>query len=115
MYNLLECSKNYLKTSGSLWNYSRDETNSGAEVGVDYSIKNPKSFDYKTSITGKLGDNNRTKDVKIAILLKYSSNFWRTLDIQLINCEVSLALTWSENCVLTNKATKKCRSWSGCN
>ena len=115
MYNLLECSKNYLKTSESLWNYLRDETNSGSERGVDYSIKNPKSFDYKTSITGKLGDSNRTKDVKIVILLKYSSNFWRILDIPLINCEVSLALTWSENCVLTSKATKKCRSWSGCN
>ena len=37
--------------------------------------------------------------------LKYLSNFWRTLDILLINCEVSLTLTWSENCVLTSKAT----------
>ena len=46
MYNLIEYSKNYLKTSGSLWNYYRDETNSGAEEGVDYSIKNSNSFDY---------------------------------------------------------------------
>ena len=55
MYNLLEYSKNYRKTPGSLWNYYRDEPNSGAEGGVDYSIKNSESFDYKTSITGKLG------------------------------------------------------------
>ena len=50
MYNLIEYSQNYLKTSGSLWNYYRDEPNSGAEGGVDYSIKNSKTFDYKTNI-----------------------------------------------------------------
>ena len=80
---------------GSLWNYYRDEANSGGEGGVDYSIKNSKSFDYKTSITGKLGDNSRTKDVEIAVPLKYLSNIWRTLDIPLINCGVSLTLAWS--------------------
>ena len=37
---------------------------------------------------------------------KYLSNFWRTLDIPLINCEINLILTWSENCVLTSKATR---------
>ena len=54
MYNLNEYSKKYLKTSGSLSNYYRDEPNSGAEGDIDYSIKNSKSFDYKTSITEKL-------------------------------------------------------------
>ena len=39
--------------------------------------------------------------------LKYLSNFWRTLDIPLINCEISLTLTWSENCVITSKATRE--------
>ena len=67
MYDLLEYSKNYLKKSGSLWHCYRDEPNSGAERGVDYSIKNSMYFDYKTSITGKLGDNNRIKDVKISV------------------------------------------------
>ena len=38
---------------------------------------------------------------------KYLSNFWRTLDIPLINCEVSLTLTWSENCVITSNATRE--------
>ena len=51
MYNLVEYSKNYLKTSGSLWNYYRDELNSGAVGDINYSIKDSKSFDYKTSIT----------------------------------------------------------------
>ena len=61
----------------------------------------------KTSITGKLEGNNVKKknDVKIVVRLKYVSNFWRTLDMPLINCEVSLTLTWSKNSVLS-KATR---------
>ena len=58
MYNLLEYSKNYSKPSGSLWNYCRDEPNSGAEGNTNYSIKDSKSFDYRTSIKGKLEDVN---------------------------------------------------------
>ena len=99
MYNLFPYSKNYRKTTGSLWNYYRDEPNSGAENNVNYSIKNSKSFDYKTSITGELEDGNiKKEDVKISVSLKHRSNFWRTLDVPLINCEVSLILTRSEIC-----------------
>ena len=106
LYNLVQYSKNYRKTTESLWNYYRDEPKSGAEENVNYSIKDSKSFDYKTSITGKLEGNNVEKgDVKIVVPLKHLRNFWRTLDIPLINCEVSLTLSWSENCLLTSKAT----------
>ena len=106
LYNLLQYSKNYRKTSGSLWNYYRDEPNSGAVGHINYSIKDSKSFDYKTSITGKLEGNNVEKDdVEIVVPLKYLSNFWRTRDrLPLINWEVSLTLTWSKNCVLTSRA-----------
>ena len=92
-----------------MWNYYWDEPNSGIggrNDNVNYSIKDSKSFDYKTSITGKLEGIDRTKDVEIVVPLNYLSNFWRTLDIPLINCEINLILTWSENCVLTNKATR---------
>ena len=107
MYTLIEYSKNCLKTSGSLRNYYKDEPNSGAEGGVGYSIKNSKSFGYKTSITGKLEGNNVKKDdVEIVVLFKYLSNFWRTQDMSLISCEISLNLTWSKNSVTTCKATK---------
>ena len=71
MYNLLEYSKNYRKTTESLFNYYRDEQNSGAEGNINYSIKDSKSFDCKTSIIGELEDNNTEKDTEIAILLKY--------------------------------------------
>ena len=108
MHNLIEYSKYYRKTTGSLWNYYRDEPNSGTEDNINYSIKDSKSFNYKTSITGKLEGNNVEKDdVKIVVLLKYLSNFWRTPHMPLINCEVYLTLTWSENCVLTSKATRE--------
>ena len=109
MQNLIQYSKNYSKTTGSLWNYYRDEPNSGVgghNNNVNYSIKDSKSCDYKTNITGKLEGINKTKDVEIVVPLKYLSNFWRTLNMPLINCEINLILTWSENCVLTNKATR---------
>ena len=77
------------------------------EGNINYSIKNSKSFHYEINITGELEGNNAEKDkVEIVMPLKYLSNFWRTLDMQLINCEGSLALTWSANCVLPSKATK---------
>ena len=88
MYNLLEYSKNYRKTTGSYWNYYRDEPNSGKggkNNNVNYLIKDSKSFDYKTSITGRLEGNNTKKEVEIVVPLKYLSNFWRTLNMPLIN------------------------------
>ena len=107
MHNLIECSKTYSNTSGSLRNYYRDEPNSGAEGNINYSIKNSKTFDYKTSITGKLEDANRTKNAETGVPLKYLTNFWKTLGMSLINSEVSLILSWSENCVITSKATRE--------
>ena len=109
MCNLLEYSKSCRKATGSLWNNYRDEPNSGL-VGDDnniiYSIKNSNSQDYKTGITGKLASIDTTKGAEIAVPLKYLSNFWRTLYMALINCEICLTLSWSENCVLTSKALR---------
>ena len=82
MYNLNEYSKNYSKTTGSFWNYYRNEPNTdlgGADNNINYSIKDSKSFDYKTSITGKLEGNNTEKEVEIVLPLKHLSNFWRRL------------------------------------
>ena len=52
-------------------------------------------------ITGNTSAAGNTKDVEIAVPLKYLSNFWRTPEIPLINCEINLILTWSENCVIS--------------
>ena len=87
MYNLLEYSKSYSKTTISLWNYT-DKPNSGAEGNIK-SIKDSKSFNYKTTITGKLEGTDTEKEVKFVVPLKHLSNFFRILDIPLINCEIN--------------------------
>ena len=96
MYNLLEYSKNYRKTTDSLWNYYRDEPSNPLS---SYS----ESFKYKASITGKTPqDNDSLTNAKVVIPLKHLSNFWRSLSIPLINCGVELILTWSKNCILAD-------------
>ena len=108
MYNLLEYSKNYRKTTGSLWNYYRDESNSGINNNITHSILNLESFTYRANfMENGVTHNNLTKnDVRIVVSLKYLSNFWRSLNIPLINCEVELILTWFKNCVLIDKITR---------
>ena len=64
VYNLIEYSKNYSKTIGSVWNSYRDEPNSGPEGNINYSVKDSKSYDYATRITGTLEGNNTEKKLK---------------------------------------------------
>ena len=101
MYNLIEYSDNYSDTSGSLWNFKRDEIINNADVTND---NNAPSFKYKASLIGNTETNGTKKGVKVAVPLKYLSNFWRSLEIPLINCKVELSLNWIENCVLTTVA-----------
>ena len=96
MYNLIEYSENYSKTSGSLWQYYKDYPNDN--------LTDSESFKSKVKITGNTPNNGNTKDVEIIVPLKYLSNFWRTLQMPLINCEVNLIFTWSKDCVITNSA-----------
>ena len=93
MYNLIECSDNYSKTSGSLWQYYRDSPNDN--------ITQSESFKFKIKMTGKTSAAGITKGVEIAVPLKYLNNFWRSLEMPLINCEINLILTWSEDCVIS--------------
>ena len=106
MYNLLKYSKNYRKTTGSFWNCYRGEPSNPLS-------SNSESFKYKTSITGNICnisdgeegyDANKVgkNETEVVIPLKHLSNFWRSLNIPLINCEVELILTWSKNCVLVD-------------
>ena len=113
IYNLIKYRKNYLKTSSSLWNYYRDELTdeTNDDNGQNKNVISSKSFKYKTSITGSTynlaataedydANKEGTEKVEIAVLLKHLRNFWKTLDIPLINCEISLALSWSGNCTI---------------
>ena len=85
MYNLIEYSDNYSKASGTLWQYYKDDLNDN--------LVQSESFKSKIKITGKTLANDNTKYVEIMIPLKYLSNFWRTLEMSLVNCEVELILT----------------------
>ena len=109
MYNLIEYSDNYAKTTGSLWQYCKDipARNNNNEF-IEFTGGNlTDSFNFKVKFTGQTG-NNETKNVEIMVPLKYLSNFWRILEMPLINCEVNLILIWSSTCVLvsTNNANQ---------
>ena len=109
MYNLKEYSDNYSKKSGSLWQYFKNipAVNNNSDI-VEFNGANATdSFNFKAKITCQTDDNG-TKEVEIMIPLKYLSSFWRTLEMSLINCEVSLIFTWSTNCfvVYTNVANQ---------
>ena len=109
MYNLIEYSDNYAKKAGSLWQYCKDiparDNNNLIEGFTAANLTD--SFNFKAKITGRTG-NGRIKDVEIIVPPKYLSNFCRTLEMPLINCEVNLILTWSSTCVLvsTNNANQ---------
>ena len=94
MCNLIEYRDNYSKTSGSLYQYYRDEPNNNLTDSV--------SFKSKIKITGNIPADDNIKDVEIAVPLKYLSNFWRTIEMSLMNCQINLMLTWSSTCVITN-------------
>ena len=115
MYNLLEYSKNYRKTIGSLYNYYRDELSNDADDNNFDNIKvvNSNTFKYKNKIIGNTYNvdagvdscdvnKNGKQEIELAIPLKYLGNFWRALNIPLISCEVSLELKWNKNCVITS-------------
>ena len=85
-------------TSGILWQFKRDKQN------MNNGKADSSSFKYKSSFFKPLtaADNRVFKNVKIAVPLKYLSNFWRSLEMSLINCKVHLELSWTKNCVMSN-------------
>ena len=95
-YNLVECSSNYSEITWSLWFYSKDEaTDFHNDIVID---NNFKSFKYKAKLLANTvaqadnAANGILKNATIAVPLKYLSNFWRSLEVSLINCKVELKL-----------------------
>ena len=104
MYNLIEYRDNYSDISGSLWQFKRGEVSVNK---TDLTIDNSQSFKYKAALVGKTTDavnnaNSSVKDAKIVVPLKYLSNFWRPLEMPLINFKVYLELNWIEDCILSS-------------
>ena len=97
-YNLIEYSNICSKTSGILWQYYRDKPVLAHNNNItDFPADNINSISlkFKEKITGQTGNDVR-KDAEIMVALKYLSNFWRTLEIPLSNCEIRHMLTWSK-------------------
>ena len=127
MHNLLEYSKNYRKTIGSLHNYYRDELKDDGDNNnfANNNVVSSNSFQYKNKIIGNTynidstivpaaggarvanpnydANNSGKKSIELGIPLKYLGNFWRALNMPLISCEVSLELKWDKNCVITSQ------------
>ena len=103
MYNLIEFSHNYSDTSGSLLEFKRDEVRAN---NADLTIDDSESFKYKGALVEKTSNHNHgkisLKDTKIVVPLKYLSNFWRSLELPLINLKVHLELNWIEDCTLSS-------------
>ena len=112
MYNLIEYSDNYQDSLGTLYQYKRDEPPE-ADLLDDLTVNNSDSFEYKVKLLGNPntvvtpapaagGDPNGISrlSVKVVVPLNYLSNFFRSLEMPLINCKVKLNLTWKKECVL---------------
>ena len=92
IYDLKECSSNHSKTTRSLWQYYRDEAFLGANNAILYfpaDNNNSGLFTFKTKITGRT-ENHGTKTFKIIVPLKYFINFWRNLEMPLVNPKLIL-------------------------
>ena len=105
MYNLIEYSDNYVDSSGSLYQFKRDESPKNDDRNPsNVALDNSASFKYKASLLGKATDadgNDRSlKNTKIVVPLKYLSNFFRSLEMPLNNCKIHLELNWNNNCVM---------------
>ena len=98
IYNLIEYSDNYQDSSATLYQYKRDEPPEANAI-ANLTANNSSSFKYKVNL---LGDGNVVGDrvrlnVKVVVPLKYLSNFFRSLEMPLINCKIKLNLTWGKN------------------
>ena len=107
MYNLIEYSDNYQDSSATLYQYKRDEPPE-ADAVTDLTADTESSFKYKIKLLGNPvldGAHNISKlSIKVVVPLKYLSNFFRSLEMPLINCKIKLNLTWKKECVLSNQA-----------
>ena len=105
MYNLREYSDNYQDSSATLYQYKRDEPPEANAIN-DLTTDTSSSFKYKVELLGNpvLDGNIAKRSVKVAVPLKYLSNFFRSLEIPLINCKIKLNLTWKKECVLSTDA-----------
>ena len=103
MYNLIEYSDSYQDSSATLYQYKRDKP---PEAVADLTTNTSSSFKYKINLLGNpvVANNIARISVEVVVPLKYISNFFRSLEMPLINCKIKLNLTWEKKCVLSTDA-----------
>ena len=103
MYNLIEYSDNYQDSSATLYQYKRGEPPEANAI-ADLTVNNLSSFKYKVSLLGNpVAVNNIARiNVKVVVPLKDLSNFFRSLEMPLINCKIKLNLTWKKVCIIND-------------
>ena len=104
MHNLIEYSYNYQDSSATLYQYKRDEPPEANAIN-DLTTNTSSSFKYKVELLDNpvLDGDIAKRSVKVVVPLKYFSNFFRSLEMHLINCKMKLNLTWKKECVLSNQ------------
>ena len=110
MYILIEYSDNYSDSSGSLWQFKRVELPEMGVMNRNVTANNSSSFKYKLSLLKEStadGANSKFNDVEIVVPLKYLSNFFRSLEMLLINCKIHLELSWTKDCAISTIAETK--------
>ena len=105
MYNLVEYNYNYEDIYGGLWQFKRDEQNMNNGNPANVTTNDSTSFKYKSNFLGNPTADGALKNVKIAIPIKYLSNFQRSLEMPLINCKIHLELNWTKNCLMSENNT----------
>ena len=99
--DLIEYSNSYSDSSGSLYQFKRDESPMNNDRNpLNVTLNNSSSFKYKANLLGIATDAISLKNTKIVVPLKYLSNFFRSLEISLIYCKIYLGLNWNNNCVM---------------
>ena len=101
MYNFIEYSDNYADSSGSLYQFRRDESPTNAGNSSNVALDNSTSFKYKASLLRKAtdadSDDRLLTNAKIVVPLKYLPNFFRSIEMPLINCKIHLELNYGAN------------------
>ena len=106
MYNLIEYSDNYQDSSATLYQYKRDEPPED-DAAADLTADNSSSFKYKIKLLGNIDQVNPDAarvgrlNVKVVVPLKHLNDFFRSLEMPLINCKIKLNLTWKKECVVS--------------
>ena len=120
LYNIIDYSDNYVDTTGSLYHHKRPNQTKNDDSTVTNIANNSTSFEYQWGLIKKQATSTNVaqnvdayvanahkawKNVKVAVPLKYISNFFRALELPLINTKLCVELNWTKHSMISNVNT----------